>query len=148
MKKLTIYTCMFLFVLAWGTTSAIEVSTTDISAFPAREMTVGDMLSMKAKDFAAMSGEKFSLKEKLAYGMAKSQLKRAVKKGKVSLEAPVAPALAVAQSDFNMGAFFLGLLLGLIGVLIVAIAFNDRGAWKWALFGWGIWVLILVLLIL
>ena len=47
--------------------------------------------------------------------------------------------------DLDWGAFFLGFLLGLIGVLIVFVMDGDtRSAWK----GFAVWVLLLLAIIL
>ncbi len=54
-----------------------------------------------------------------------------------------APIAAPSGGDMSWGAFTLGFLLGLIGVLAVFVFGGDtRSAWK----GFGAWVLLLVIL--
>ena len=51
------------------------------------------------------------------------------------------------QTGFHAGGFFLGLLLGLIGVLIAYLINDDkhRNRVKWAWIGWGV-IVVLVLI--
>lgn len=109
-------------------------------------LTVGDIVDMKAKDFAAFTGQKMSLKERVGYTLVKSKLKKELRKG--NLKADDSFDKAAASGNFNIGAFLLGFILGLIGFLIVILAFNDKNAWKSALIGWGIWLVLLVVLVL
>ena len=51
--------------------------------------------------------------------------------------------MAAAAGSFNIGAFLLGLFLGLIGLIIVLLAFDDKDAWKEALIGWGVALLLI-----
>jgi hypothetical protein len=50
----------------------------------------------------------------------------------------------VDTSDFNIGGFVLGLLLGIIGVLI-AYLIGDRSVIKWSWLGFAIWFVVLLL---
>lgn len=54
--------------------------------------------------------------------------------------------LASGETGFHAGGFFLGLLLGVIGV-IIAYLINDEkkhNRVKWAWIGWGVWVVLLI----
>jgi hypothetical protein len=113
----------------------------------APQVTVADIMSMNAKEFSARTGQKMSLKQKIGYGLMKGQLKRAVKKGELSLNDSATAAVAASDGSFNVGAFFLGFLFGLLGVLIVAIAFEDKKAWISALIGLGAFLVLYILLI-
>ncbi len=105
---------------------------------------VSDVLSMNAKEFGQITGQKLTLKNRIVFGLVKGQLKRELKKGNLALDSSAKEPAAKADGSFNIGAFILGLLLGLIGFLIVILAFKDKKAWKWSLLGWGVWILLFV----
>jgi len=102
---------------------------------PYEGITVGEFTEMSFKDFKKMSGQKLTVKHKLEFMVAKKTMKRAVKKGLIQ------PSDA-AGSDFsiNWGGLLLGFFLGLIGLLIVALAFKKprKSAIISSLIGMGI----------
>ena len=103
-------------------------------------LTVGKIADMNAREFGEYSGQKLTFKERVAYNIVKAKLKKQLKKGTLTEEASF--DMAAASGSFNFGAFLLGLLLGLIGLIIVLIAFDDKDAWKEALIGTGVALLI------
>ena len=109
--------------------------------------TVGDIVDMNAREFAQYTGQKFSLKQRIAFGLIKSHLKHDLHKGKLSADDSALNAMAAGSSSFNFGAFILGFLLGIIGLLIVLLAFKDKGAWKYALYGWLAAIVLIVLVV-
>ena len=129
------------------TSEAIQHNQT-IENQPYLQLTVGDILDMNAREFKAYSGKKLSLKDRIVFGLVKNQLKRGLRAGTISHDSSAAETAARAEGSFNVGAFILGFLLGLIGFLIVILAFDDKQAWKWALLGMGLWLVIWVLLFL
>ena len=110
------------------------------------QLSVGDFVGMNAKEYGQFTGQKLSLKEKIAFGFIKGQVKRSLRDGSISMYDPASTAIP-ASGTFNWGAFALGFLLGLIGVLIVAIAFKDKSALKYSLYGLAAWLVILVLIL-
>ena len=57
--------------------------------------------------------------------------------------------MADGTTGFHSGGFFLGLLVGLIGVIIAYIIKDEKkkNRVKWAWIGWGVWVVIALILI-
>ncbi|WP_367390210.1 hypothetical protein [Lewinella sp. LCG006] len=99
-----------------------------------------DFVHLSAKDVAARTGERLSLKEKLVLKVVQRQVKRQLKKGeRVDLKS----AHAEAGTTVNLGGFLLGLLLGLLGVLIALLI--DRDLVTSALYGLLVLVVILVI---
>lgn len=107
------------------------------------QLTVEDILTKNRKAIERKIGKKLKLKERLALKLMKRNLKKQLKKGKSKEE--LKAALANDNSNFNIGAFFLGFLLGLIGILLAYIFMRDhvRSAW----IGFGIWIAILLIVL-
>jgi sulfite exporter TauE/SafE len=107
---------------------------------------IQQVLDMTPKQYEQMTGMSMSWKEKIAFSMLKSNLKKDAAKFNNTINLP--EAVAESTSDFSWGGFFTGFLLGLIGVGLVYIFSTDPGvrssAWK----GLGVWVLLLLLLVL
>jgi len=136
---------LFLAVMAFSipfNAAAIETAPAGNSYM---ELTAGDIVDMNAREFKELTGTKLSFKDRIVFGLVKNQLKRGLKNGDIQMDSSASDAAAAVEGSFNFGAFILGFLLGLLGFLIVILAFKDKGAWKWALAGMGLW-LILVLL--
>ncbi|TAK32787.1 MAG: hypothetical protein EPO28_17580 [Saprospiraceae bacterium] len=109
-----------------------------------QSMAAEDFLSLTPKKIKESTGEKLSLKERLALRYVQSQIKRDIKKG-------ISPADATFNLDdearrFNIGGFLLGLFLGLIGFLI-SLLFRNRNVRRSALLGWGIAVVIYLIVL-
>ena len=121
--------------------TAIEkIGEVDLSAI--QDMNLQDFLNMSAKEIGKKRGKKLKFKERIALGLAKRKIKKALKKGKSEEE--IKEMLASGGGDFHVGGFLLGFLLGLIGVLIAYIAVKDGIKWAWI--GLGIWVLLWIVL--
>ncbi len=106
------------------------------------QLSIDDILNKDRKQIEKKIGKKLKLKERIALKVMKKRMKRALKKGKSKKQ--VKQALARGDFQFHVGGFFLGFLLGLIGVLIAYI-FMEKPAIKSAWLGLGV-VLVLVLL--
>jgi phosphate-selective porin len=147
-----------IFALLIATIMLVSVTQAGIIAAPvstdpvATNVSTADALgNMDAKTFLTLTpakvkeitGKKMTLKEKIGLKLAQRHVKRELKKGH---EVNVAEALR-AEGNFNWGAAALGFFLGLIGVLIVYLAFkNDKEtARKSAWVGFGIWVAVWLL---
>ena len=107
------------------------------------QLTVGEMTQMNVREFQEATGQKFSLKEKITYGIFKKRLKKDVKRG--AIPADMSAAQALDDIDMNWGAFALGFIFGILGFLVVILLFDDHDAWKSALIGFGIWIGLLIL---
>lgn len=109
-----------------------------------QSMAAEDFLNLTPKEIKQRTGEKLSLKEKLALRYVQSQIKRDIKKG-------ISPADATFNLDdearkFNIGGFLLGLFLGLIGWLI-SLLFKNKNVRRSALLGWGVAVVIYLIIL-
>ena len=98
------------------------------------QITVGDIVDMNAKEYAQKTGQRYSVKERITFGIIKSKLKSEVKKG--NLKTSDSPAKVVQESSggFDIVAFLLALFLSIIGFAIVFFFF-ERSSRKAALIG-------------
>lgn len=106
------------------------------------QLTIDDVLTKNRKGIEKKLGKKLKLKERIALKLMKRKLKRKLRKGKS--KADLKKDFARDKSEFNVGAFFLGLLLGLIGVLLAYIFMEKdqaKSAWK----GFGVLVILVLL---
>jgi hypothetical protein len=116
--------------------TGMKVSLLDISQFTIKEAEV-------------VRGEKMKFSERLAFKVAQRKLKQYINPDGSLNDRRLVKNLKKADGDggFHAGGFFLGLLLGLIG-LIIALLINDekkRSRVKWSLIGWGIWIAIVLI---
>lgn len=109
-------------------------------------LTVDQVLSMDARAFSEAIGHRLTLKERLAFQVARRSLREAVRDKALRGDAPVdlRQVMADGEKDFQFGGFILGLLLGLIGVVISYLMKRDKGFIRSAWIGWGVWVAILI----
>ena len=118
-----------------------------------KSVSPADALSnMDAKTFLTLTpakikeitGKKMTLKEKIGLKLAQRHVKKELKKGH---EVNMAEVMR-AEGNFNWGAAALGFFLGLIGVLIVYLAFkNDKEtARKSAWIGLAVWIAVWLLI--
>jgi hypothetical protein len=111
-----------------------------------------ELSSIKLKDFEKLTGKEMKFFDKLNFKLGQRQLKKSINAdgtfSKKKVEKYFSKA-AEGGGGFNAGGFFLGLLLGLIGVLIAYLIKDDkkRNRVKWAWIGWGVWVVILVIIL-
>jgi hypothetical protein len=84
-------------------------------------ITVGEFVNLKFKDVKNMSTKKLSIKDRVEFMVTKKMLKKKIKKGEVNAEAKM---MTTDQFELNWGGFALGFLLGLLGLIIVAIFFK------------------------
>ena len=112
---------------------------------PFAGMTVQDFLALTPKKFKELTGKKMSMSQKISLKIAQRKVKKMVKNNEQVDLYKVAPG--VDTSDFSIGGFVLGLLLGIIGILI-AYLIGDRSVIKWAWLGFAVWIVILLLALL
>ena len=112
---------------------------------PLNIRTLEDFLSLTPKKYTELTGKKMTIPQKISLKIAQHKVKRAIKKGKtIDLNAL---SKEVDTSNFNIGGFVLGLLLGIIGVLI-AYLIGDHNIVKWAWIGFAVWVGIVLLILI
>lgn len=134
---LTLLLTSFFIHVAFAAPSTATVSSADIFD---STYSVDQVLTMNAKKYKALTGEKMKLKDRVALSMVKADVKIKMAKGD-NLSQGI--AMGQAMENFSIGGFLLGMFLGLLGVLI-SFFFKDkrvrRSAWK----GLLVWFLILV----
>jgi hypothetical protein len=131
---------------------SVPVDATD-NAKVGKSSTVETVAQIDAKTFIALTptkfseitGQKMSFTQKVALKILQREVKKDLKKGREVNMAEVAKR--AAGGSFNWGAAALGFFLGLIGVLIVYLAFkNDKEvARKSAWIGFAVWVAIVLI---
>lgn len=108
-----------------------------------------DMSRLTIKEAEQVRGEKMKFAERLTFKIAQSKLKKCINPDGSLNDRRLSKNLKKVDENggFHAGGFFLGLLLGLIG-LIIALLINDdkkRSRVKWALIGWGVWIAIVLI---
>lgn len=108
--------------------------------------------TMKVADYEKMTGKKMSWLNRLDFKLAQKKLRRSINAdGTVSNKRLEKLARDMeGGGGFHAGGFFLGLFLGLIGVLIAYLIRDDnhRRRVTWAWIGWGTFVVIYLVLLL
>jgi len=113
-------------------------------------ITVKEILHLNSKQIESISGENLNFKSKLVLRLLKKNIRADVKSGKLQLDTKVDFNNLFAEEiyEFNVGGFLLGFFLGLIGVGLAHIFSDDysfrKSSWK----GWGVSVIILLLIFL
>lgn len=111
-----------------------------------------DLSRMKVKDLQELTGKKMKFFDKLAFKGAQKQLRNNINYDGTFNSKKIEKFMKKRGRDgegFQVGGFFLGLLLGLIGILIAYLINDDqkRNRVKWAWIGFGAWIAILLVLI-
>ena len=101
-------------------------------------ISIEDLSLIKAKDFEELSGKKMRLIDKVGFSMTQKQLRKTINRDGTFNQKKAEKFLskyAEGSSGFHAGGFFLGFLLGLIGVLIAYLINDDkkksRVKWAW-----------------
>ncbi|HEX4875956.1 MAG TPA: hypothetical protein VFV31_04740 [Chitinophagaceae bacterium] len=107
-----------------------------------------DISKITIKEAELIRGDKMKFSEKLAFKAAQRKLNQYINNDGSLNDQRIVKNLKKVDGNggFHAGGFFLGLLLGLIG-LIIALLINDekkKSRIKWALIGWGIWIAIVL----
>lgn len=141
----TLFMSIRSFALVLPSANAEPAKKESTAVSPLAHLSVDDFLSLTPKKVREMTGQKMTLSQKVALKMAQSKLKREIANKQ---QASVSDAAAAVDgSDFNIGGFVLGLLLSIIGVLI-AYLIGDQSVIKWAWIGFGISVIIYLLVLI
>ena len=107
---------------------------------------------MNVKDLQQLTGKKMKFFDKLSFKRAQKQLKNNINYDGTFNSKKIEKFIKKGRGDgegFQAGGFFLGFLLGLIGILIAYLIKDDqkRNRVKWAWIGFGAWIAILLVLI-
>lgn len=112
------------------------------------DMTYQQILDLSPKNFEALTGKQLSFKEKMGLNLLKRDIKAKIKSQEIAVTDKVnfKSAIAGEGTSVNILGFFAGLLLGLIGVLLVYLLSDDKVMRRSSWYGWGVWLIILLLL--
>jgi len=111
-----------------------------------------DLSIMKIRDVETFTGKKMSFVDRLAFKAAQRQLRKNINPDGTINNKRILKAARRSDGDsgFHLGGFALGFFIGLIGVLIAYLINDDNHSnrVKWAWIGWGIAVVLLILLLI
>jgi len=110
-----------------------------------------ELSKIRINDFIELTGKKMNFSEKLSFKIAQKQLRSNINYDG-SFKTKKFEKFLKKKGDgegFHAGGFFLGFLLGLIGVLISYLINDDkkRNRVKWAWIGLGVWIGILLIIL-
>jgi len=111
-----------------------------------------ELSSIKVKDFEVLTGNKMKVFDKLAFKGAQRQLRNNINYDGTFNSKKIERFMKKKYGDgegFQAGGFFLGFLLGLIGILIAYLINDDqkRNRVKWAWIGFGAWIAIFLIIL-
>lgn len=108
-----------------------------------------DLSQISVKEFENVSGKKMNFIDRISFKIGQRSLRNSINKDGTFNKKKVEKLInkADAGGGFHAGGFFLGLILGLIGVLIAYLIKDDKkkARVKWAWIGWAIWLVILLI---
>lgn len=152
--KSTLLFSLFLFLVLSANAGIIAVPVTGAGPGTSAEsngqwynnITVKTFLSLTPSRIAEVHGKTLSFREKISLKWAQTSLRKQLKKGAVGEHELVTEKRLYGNN--NWGTFFLCLLLGPIGLIIVYLSYYDdpkvarRSAWS----GFSVWLLILTII--
>lgn len=158
MKKATLFVFLLVtFNVAFTTTASTIKPPLKASQifFPVGKS--GQMISLeefsviKLKDYEALTGKKMKMMDKIGFRIAQKQMRNSINYDGTFNKKKVEKyfnRMSDGTTGFHAGGFFLGLIVGLIGVIIAYLIKDDKkkNRVKWAWIGWGVWVVIAVIL--
>ena len=146
----------FLFALVVLTSSHPVASSSDSklitheSKLSLSNMSVEDFLKLSKSDLKELNGGSITFKESLVFKQLQNELRKEVKHEKIKPSDLInIESLAEERvSQFKIGGFILGFLLGLIGVALAHIFSQDKGFRRSSWQGLGAWIILLLILVL
>ena len=108
-----------------------------------------DLSKLTIREAEEVRGQKMKFADRIAFKTAQHKLSKYINPDGTMNDRKMSRQLTkmAAGDGFHAGGFFLGLLLGLIGLLIALLINDDKkkSRVKWALIGWGIWIAIVLI---
>lgn len=116
------------------------------------QISLVDLSRIKVKDYETISGRHLTFFERAAFKLSQRKLAKSINPDGSVNNKKLTKLLADGDmsTGFHIGGFALGFLLGLIGVLIAYVANNNenkRNRVKWAWIGFGVGLLLSIILI-
>ena len=114
------------------------------------EISYQQLLDLSPKHLEALTGKQLSFKEKMGLNLLKRDIRSKIKSNEIASTDKISAtsALAGETASVNFIGFLAGLLLGLIGVLLVHIFSKDQVMRRSSWYGWGVWLVILLIALL
>jgi hypothetical protein len=112
-----------------------------------KSVSLSEFMNLTPSEYKDLTGEKMSFKERIELKLFQHRFKNAIAKdGTIDIQ-----KFHQDMDDnggFNIGWFLLGFLLGLLGLIISLLIFDDnrQGRIKWTLIGFGAWIALLLLI--
>ncbi|MDB5197259.1 MAG: hypothetical protein JWP88_1630 [Flaviaesturariibacter sp.] len=112
-----------------------------------------ELSTISVKDYETLSGRDLKFMDEVGFKMGQKKLRKSINADGTLKEKTAkrfAGKMAGGETGFHLGGFALGFFLGLIGVLIAYVAFNDdykQNRTKWAWIGLGVVVALSLILI-
>ena len=111
-----------------------------------------DLSVIKIKEFETLTGKKMKFFDKIGFKLSQNKLRNSINLDGTFSRKKVEKyfsKMADGNTGFHSGGFFLGLIVGLIGVIIAYLIKDEKkkNRVKWAWIGWGVWVVIALILI-
>lgn len=161
MRKITLFFVAFAFIASTGfsksmavspltTAPAVEAPAKPVTKVDANKLMVpvgksGKKISLKElstiskSDLEALTGKKMSFVERIAFKKTQKRLSKGIDENGYVTDKKLNKVFLskkAGESGFHLGGFALGFFLGLIGVLLAYVAFDDdyksnRIKWSW-----------------
>lgn len=118
------------------------------------QISVMDLSEISIKDYEKVSGKHLNFFQKLSFKAAQKKLRNSIALDGTITNKKMVKAMSYGDHSvgFHLGGFALGFFLGLIGVLIAYIINGDpevdRNRRKWAWIGFGVYVVLLLVVFL
>ena len=109
-----------------------------------------DLSNINVKEFETLTGRHLNFFDRLGFKLAQKKLRKSINADGTIDNKRLNKLLAEGETGFHLGGFALGFFLGLIGVLLAYVVFNDdkkKNRIKWSWIGFGVGVLLYILLL-
>lgn len=114
------------------------------------KLTVEQVIHLKASQLKKLTGDQISFKDRIVLNLLQKSLKREVKKNNLQKDSTInfQKYFEEGKGSFKIIGFLLGLIFGLIGVALAHIFSTDKGFKKSSWQGFGVWLILLLVLTL
>ena len=109
------------------------------------------LATISLADLQALTGKKMNFIQRMNFTIAQSKIRKSIAADGTIKNKNIQKMFArggSGETGFHVGGFALGFLLGLIGVLIAYLIRDDykRNRVKWSWIGWGVWVVLYLII--